>query len=32
MVGLKKSQAGEDVVPKKRRKVKPEQQEWTGFT
>ncbi|KAI0087341.1 DEAD-domain-containing protein [Irpex rosettiformis] len=32
MVGLKKSKAGEDVLPVKRHKTKPEQQEWTGFT
>jgi len=31
MLGMKKSRAGEDVIPTKRRKVKPEQQEWTGF-
>ncbi|KAI0701340.1 P-loop containing nucleoside triphosphate hydrolase protein [Cytidiella melzeri] len=34
MLGLKKSQAGEDVLPTKRRKVqvKPEMEIWTGLT
>ncbi|KAI0346466.1 DEAD-domain-containing protein [Trametopsis cervina] len=32
MLGMKKSQAGEDVIAAKPRKTKPEQEEWTGFS